>query len=160
MLTRLRPAAALGLVCLALALPARAASDEPEGWAYALWHEMMSPFCPGRSLADCPSTAAESLRMWILVQEAGGRERSDVEAELLDRYGDVILAAPRARGFGLAAYLLPVLVFVAGGLLVGVFLRRQTRASHGLAPDTLDPDLSRRVDEELRRSGARPGSSA
>lgn len=161
MLTRLRPAVVLGLVCLGLALPARAGSEEPEGWAYALWHEMMSPFCPGRSLADCPSTAAESLRMWILMQEAGGRERSEVEAELLDRYGDVILAAPRAQGFGLAAYLMPAVVFVAGGVLLGVFLRRQTRASQpGVqAAEPLDPDLARRVDEELRRSGVRPDSS-
>ena len=161
MLTRVRTALALGLVCLGLALPAGAASEEPEGWAYALWHEMMSPFCPGRSLADCPSTSAESLRMWILVQEAGGRERGEVEAELLDRYGDVILAAPRAQGFGLAAYLMPAVVFVAGGVLLGVFLRRQTRASHALvqAAEPLDPDLARRVDEELRRSGVLPGSS-
>ncbi len=161
-MTRVRPAVALGLVCLGLALPAGAASEEPEGWAYALWHEMMSPFCPGRSLADCPSTAAESLRMWILVQEAGGRERSEVEAELLDRYGDVILAAPRARGFGLAAYLMPAVGFVAGGVLLGVFLRRQTCAGDARAQtaEALDPDLARRVDEELERSGVHPGSSA
>ena len=160
MSVRLRPATAFGFACLGLALAAGAAAEDPKGWAYALSREMMSPFCPGRSLSDCPSTEAESLRMWILVQEAGGRERSDVEAELLDRYGDVILAAPRAQGFGWAAYLLPAAVFVAGGILLGVFLRTQTRMSHGLAPDALDPDLSRRVDEELRRSGARPGSSA
>ena len=99
--------------------------------------------------------------MWILMQEAGGRERSEVEAELLDRYGDVILAAPRAQGFGLAAYLMPAVVFVAGGVLLGVFLRRQTRASQpGVqAAEPLDPDLARRVDEELRRSGVRPDSS-
>ena len=161
MLTRLRPAVVLGLVCLGLALPARAGSEEPEGWAYALWHEMMSPFCPGRSLADCPSTEAQSLRMWILVQEAAGRERSEVETELLDRYGDVVLAAPRAQGFGLVAYLMPAVVFVAGGVLLGVFLRRQTRASHAPVPagEPLDPDLARRVDDELQRSGVRPDSS-
>ncbi len=157
---RLRPATAFGFACLGLALAAGAAAEDPEGWAYALSREMMSPFCPGRSLSDCPSTEAESLRMWILVQDAAGRQRSEVEAELLDRYGDVILAAPRAQGFGWAAYLLPAVVFVAGGILLGVFLRTQTRTSHGLVPDALDPDLSRRVDEELRRSGARPGSTA
>jgi cytochrome c-type biogenesis protein CcmH/NrfF len=112
--TSLRRAAALGVVCLGLALPAAAAA-EPEGWAYEVSHEIMSPFCPGRSLADCPSPQAESLRAWIVVQEATGRSRADVEAELLERYGDVIRAAPRAEGIGLAAYVIPLAAFVGGG---------------------------------------------
>ncbi len=122
----------LGVLLLGLALPATAEAAEPEGWAYELSHEIMSPFCPGRSLADCPSPQAETLRAWIVIQEATGRSRADVETELLERYGDVILSAPRAEGIGLAAYAIPVLAFVAGGVLVGVFLRRNTRA--GSAP--------------------------
>ena len=67
----------LGVLLLGLALPATADPAEPEGWAYELSHEIMSPFCPGRSLADCPSPQAESLRAWILVQEATGRSQAD-----------------------------------------------------------------------------------
>ena len=32
-----------------------------------------------------------------------------VEEELYERYGDIILAAPRAEGFGTAAYAIPIL---------------------------------------------------
>jgi cytochrome c-type biogenesis protein CcmH len=147
----------LAVALLALAIPASAESPEqPEGWAYGLWHDVMSPFCPGRSLADCPSPQAETLRMWVVEQEAGGRDREEVEAELFERFGDVVLAAPRAKGFGLTAYAIPVAVFVAGGLLVGVFLRRQTRTpveAQGApaAHEPLDPELARLVDEDLRR---------
>lgn len=134
-----------------LAPPAGAADAEPEGWAYTLMNELMSPFCPGRSLADCPSPQADQLRMWLIVQEAAGRPRAEVEDELYDRYGDVIRARPRAEGFGLAAYFVPAAVFVAGGLLVAIYVRRQTRRSapETPAPAVADPDLERLVDEEL-----------
>ena len=142
---------ALVLVCL-LAVGAAAEAQEPEGWAYALADEIMSPFCPGRTLDDCPSPQAESLRLWLIVQEAAGRSRDDVLEQLYERYGDVIRPAPKAEGFGITAYVLPALVFVAGGILVAWFLRRQTREGPVVettpAP-SLDPELERIVDEEL-----------
>ena len=128
------------------------AVGEPEGWAYETWNELMSPFCPGRTLADCPSPQADQLRMWILVQEAAGRPRADVEDELLERFGDVVLAAPRASGFGLAAYLVPVLAFLVGGVLVLALLRRWTKVeSHAVRAQAVDPELERAIGEELAR---------
>jgi cytochrome c-type biogenesis protein CcmH/NrfF len=150
--------AAFGFLTLILALlasvPATAADPEtpaePAGWAHALSRDMMSPFCPGRSLADCPSPQAESLRLWIVVQESTGRSRADVEAELYERYGDTIRGAPRAEGWGLSAYAIPVLAFAAGGVLVVAFLRRRTRvSSDAVAAPALDPELARIVDREL-----------
>ena len=144
--------AGIGLaLVLGAALPARA---EPAGgsYAHALAREIMSPFCPGLTLADCPSPQAQTLRAWILVQEAAGRARDEVFEELLARYGDQILAAPRARGFGLTAYAIPIGVFLAGGGLVGLFLRRQTRrAAPGPRAAPLSAELERLVDEELAR---------
>ncbi len=142
--------AALLLGVLA-AIAAGEASAAPEGWAYKLPHDLMSPFCPGRTIADCSSPQAESLRMWLIVQEASGRSREDVEAELFERYGDVLRSAPRATGFGLAAYVFPVIAFLAGGVVVAVFLRRQTRAVAKPEPSSLalDPELERAIDQEL-----------
>ena len=128
-----------------------AAPAQSEGWAYELPNDLMSPFCPGRTVADCSSPQAESLRMWLIVQEAAGRTREDVEAELLQRYGDVLRPAPRATGFGLAAYVFPVIAFLAGGVAVSVFLRRQTRAvvKPAVAAGPADPELERIIDREL-----------
>ncbi len=130
------------------------ASEEPEGWAYELASELMSPYCPGRTLSECPSPQADQLRTWIILQEASGRTRAEVEVELIGRFGDGIRSRPRAEGFGLMAYVLPVLIFVGGGLLVAVFLRRQTQGGPASQPptapaETLDPELERRIDEEL-----------
>jgi len=129
----------------------------PDGWAYDLANRLMSPFCPGRTLAECPSPQAESLRMWIVVQEASGRSKDDVLEELYARYGDEVRSTPRAEGFGTAAYVIPVVAFLVGGVLVGVFLYRWTHRGggdgDGPPPPTpvLDPELERRLDEELAR---------
>jgi len=135
-----------------LLLGAPPAGAEEEGWSYQLWNELMSPYCPGRTLADCPSGQAEQLRLWIVDQERQGRPREDVAREIYERFGDVVLAAPRASGFGLAAYLIPLAFFLAGGGLVFLFLRRQTRLREVAVPGgdpPPDPEALRRIDEEL-----------
>jgi len=139
------------LLGVSTATAAEEANAAPEGWAYKLPHDLMSPFCPGRTLSACSSPQAEDLRMWMIVQEASGRSREDVEAELFERYGDVLRPAPRAIGFGLAAYAFPVIAFLAGGVVVAVFLRRQTRAVAEPKASALpfDPELERVIDREL-----------
>jgi cytochrome c-type biogenesis protein CcmH/NrfF len=138
------------------AAAARAADAAPapsHSWAIDLDNGLMSPFCPGRTLMDCPSPQAAKLRAWIAEQEQAGRTQDEVEEQLYQQFGDVILQAPRAEGFGLAAYVLPVVAFLAGGAVVWVFLRRQVRhggppAPH--VPTAIDPEIERRIDEELR----------
>jgi cytochrome c-type biogenesis protein CcmH/NrfF len=130
-----------------------ARAEAGEGWAYEMANELMSPFCPGRSVADCPSQEAQTLRMWLIVQEASGRPRSEVEAELVGRYGESVLGAPRARGFGLTAYAIPAAVVAVGAGVLSWFLRRQTRsaksAEAALPSASLDPELERLLDEKL-----------
>jgi len=136
-----------------LSLDARAA-DDAGTWHYDMWNSMMSPYCPGRTLLDCPSGQATELRTWIADQEAAGRGREDVEAELYEQFGDVILQAPKATGFGLAAYLIPVVGVALGALVLVIFLRRQTApAQPASAPVAIapDPELDRLIDEEMAR---------
>ena len=127
------------------------ATAAPEGWAYKVSKELMSPYCPGRTLSACPSPQADELRMWLIVQEASGRSREDVEAELYERYGEVLRSAPLAEGFGVTAYAFPVIAFLAGGVVVAVFLRRQTRVTATPEPSSQppDPELERIIDQEL-----------
>jgi cytochrome c-type biogenesis protein CcmH/NrfF len=142
---------ALLLLAAAAAFPS-AAEEEKSGWGYQLSREVMSPYCPGRSLSDCPSPQAGELREWILDQEKAGVSKSEVEQELFRVFGDQLRQAPRAEGMGLVAYLIPAAAFAAGGALLVFFLRRQ-RAALGAPAPTLPPDpaLEKLVEEELRR---------
>jgi cytochrome c-type biogenesis protein CcmH/NrfF len=147
--------ALLLLLGVAWALPA-AGADEEAGWGYRLSREVMSPYCPGRALSDCPSPQAAEVREWIVEQEQAGVPRSEVEQELFRVFGDQLLQAPRAEGMGLMAYVIPAVAFAAGGALVAIFLRRQRSALGGPEPAPtpaapLDPELERQVEEELGR---------
>jgi cytochrome c-type biogenesis protein CcmH/NrfF len=118
----MRPAVLL-LLALFAAGPA-AAAEPDERWAYDLAHDLMSPYCPGRALAECPSPQADQLRLWIIGQARAGATREQVEAELAANFGDQIRQAPRAEGIGVVAYALPVAFVVGGAVLLVVFLRR------------------------------------
>jgi cytochrome c-type biogenesis protein CcmH/NrfF len=117
------------------------AADEPT-WAYALWHDLMSPYCPGRTLAECPSPAADELRIWILTQAAAGASREEVEASLYTRFGDQIRTTPRAEGWGLAAYVIPAVAFVLFGGIVLLALRRLVGGNEMKAQKRVDPSVS------------------
>lgn len=150
-----RAATLLTLVCVA---PGARAADAP-GWATTLANELMSPYCPGRALPDCPSPQATDLRRWIIAQEESGRTHDEVMGELLGRFGDELLQKPRAEGFGLAAYLVPLAALLAGGAVLLRFLGRQRGPGAPAAAVTprpaADPELERRLDEELRRARER-----
>jgi cytochrome c-type biogenesis protein CcmH/NrfF len=115
------------LLFAVLLCAAPAAADAPppdETWAYDLAHELMSPYCPGRALAECPSPQADQLRLWIIAQARAGKSRAEVQAELAANFGDQIRQAPRAEGIGLIAYAVPAAFVVVGAALLAVFLRR------------------------------------
>ena len=151
---------AVAISCLGSAMaaePDAPGEDGPPAWAYAIAGELLSPFCPGRTLTECPSPQAESLRMWIIVQAAAGRSRADVEAELFERYGDDIRPTPRAEGIGISAYLLPAFAFFGGGGLLAWFLYGATSRERPEMPmPTLDADAERRLDEALATEPAAP----
>jgi len=147
--------ATLGLLVLWVA-PAAAQQDT---WGYKIAHELMSPFCPGRTLSACPSAKADELRVWILMQEAAGASREEVEAELVERYGERILPAPPAEDVsGIVGYVVPILAIVAGAPLLWWLLRRLTATTGESAPTAevgpLDPALAAEVDRELRELDA------
>ncbi len=102
------------------AVPASAGSS----WAYDLAGELMSPFCPGRTVASCPSPQATEMIQWIAMQEAAGVTREEVIAILVERHGEEILGAPPAKGITLWAYVFPVLGFAVFGAIAFRVLRR------------------------------------
>ncbi|CAG0989203.1 Cytochrome c-type biogenesis protein CcmH [Myxococcaceae bacterium] len=152
--TRAIALAVFSLLLSSVVVATQARAEEAD-WGYRMANELMSPYCPGRALPDCPSPQATELRQWIVAQAKAGRSREEVMAQLLDRFGDEMLQRPRASGFGLAAYLLPIVAVVAGGAFLAVFLRRQRTPSVADPPEPappLDPELEREIEQEFRRA--------
>jgi cytochrome c-type biogenesis protein CcmH/NrfF len=115
---------ALGAVVL-FATPAVAA---PEDVANRLSNEIMSPFCPGVTLHDCPSAEADALRERIRNWSADGWSEDQIMSELTAEYGPGINAVPPNDVGGLAPWMLPALVAGGGLFFTGALARRWTKA--------------------------------
>jgi cytochrome c-type biogenesis protein CcmH/NrfF len=137
---------ALVSACLFLSLPSLAAAEE--SWGYDISHELMSPYCPGRTLATCPSPQAAELVQWIVMQEAAGVSQEQVIEMLIERFGEDILGAPKAEGATLWAYVLPVLAFVVFGGVAFFVLRRIVGAARSANVAVADGPASATSDLE------------
>ena len=99
------------LIAWALLAPAAAGADD--SYAYDLAGELMSPFCPGRTLASCPSPQAGEMIQDIQAWEAEGKSQEEVIAILESQFRNhQFRGAPPAEGMGLVARVGPVVGFL------------------------------------------------
>ena len=114
--------------------------------------EVMCPVC-NTTLDQSSSPAARQIEAFISARIAAGDSKSEIKDKLVAEYGPQILAAPPKKGFNLLAWLLPIVLLLGGGIVLGVLAWRwsHTREPGPPAPTSLSPALERRVDEELAR---------
>ena len=146
------------LLAWAPASAVAAGAEQEEVWGYDLSHDLMSPFCPGRTLATCPSPQAAELVQWIVMQEAAGASQAQVVEMLIERYGEEILGAPPAEGITLWAYVFPVLGFLVGGGLAFIVLRRVVAS--GPVVSGTGPIVEGGTEARARASDTTPGSTS
>ena len=56
-----------------------------------LSQDLMSPLCPGRTIASCPSSQARKLEERILDEAKSGKSRKQIEQALVADYGSDII---------------------------------------------------------------------
>lgn len=100
---------------------------------------------------NCPS--APIIRQAIREKLATGQSEEQVLQAMVAQFGPAILAAPPAKGFDLAAWVMPGVAFLFGLALVVYFLRRwRARVPAPVAdPALLDPALRDSVEREMKR---------
>jgi cytochrome c-type biogenesis protein CcmH len=147
------------VTALLLASGGAALASEERPTLAELEREVICPTCH-TTLALSSSPIAERMRAFIARRIAAGDTKSEIKDQLVAQFGEAVLAAPPARGFNLLAWALPFAGIVAAAVAVGLVARRWTRerppapanesgpSANGRA---LDPELERRVDEELAR---------
>ncbi len=154
-----RRALLLCLAALVLAAPALASEERPT--LADLEDEIICPTCH-TVLALSSSPIADRMRQFIRARIAAGDTKSEIKEKLVAQFGEEVLAAPPKQGFNLIAWVLPFAGIALAGAVVGMLAWRWTKAGRRGAGTAggdsgpsrlreLDPDLERRLDEELAR---------
>jgi len=113
--------------------------------------ELVCPVCE-TTLDQSNAPVAERMKLFIRQHIAAGDTEREIKDALVAEFGPGVLATPPKSGFGLLAWLLPIGAVVAGAIAVGLLVRSWSRRRSPLGPERpLDPELERRVDEELAR---------
>ena len=151
---------AVALAAVPASLRAQAGTEaivqaRDETRALRIYSSLMSPFCPGLTVASCPSPGAEEMRQEVRRRLGAGEGEPTIVAALVATYGAEILGAPPARRWGLALWIPPALALLLGGGARGWWLRRRASPADGDAPPAaaapeIDRVLRARLDEELR----------
>ena len=102
------------------------AAVDPEAVA-AIARELNCPLCQGYSLLDCPLQVCGQMRQLIADRLAEGWSADQVRAQFVADYGPQILSAPPARGWGLLAWLAPLVAALSGAAVL--WLRRKAGAT-------------------------------
>jgi len=144
----IRLATLLALVGLAVASVGVAASPPR---AADLEAEIVCPVCQ-TTLDQSNAPIAERMKAFIRARIAAGDSEAQIKGALVAQFGTGVLAKPPGGGFGLLAWLLPLVAVLVGAVVVA-FLIRSWSGRRGPPPpvDRLDPKLERLVDEELAR---------
>ena len=136
----------------ALAAPSDAELDKR---AYQLYQQVLSPFCAGRSLNDCPSSKAHDLKLQMRQRLAAGDSEEVILADFLKEFGEKYRAVPEYSGFGLFAWWMPI-AFLALGAIVALRLAVSKGGKEAIRGSELEKSAEvsgpeRSVSEELRR---------
>ena len=148
----------VALAALVLAAPAAASERHPT--LAELEGQLMCPICAGETLAQSDSPAAQRIKAHMQRRIDQGWTRSRIIDEEVAIWGTRILAAPRRHGFDLLAWVLPLAGLLGGAAVIGMLAWRWSRTQeepaqplppYALNGRPLEPDLERRLDEELTR---------
>lgn len=106
------------------------------------------------NVAESPQAARERVLIRGLIAE--GKSEEAVKNALVSQYGPAVLALPSAKGFDLAAYLVPAAVVLALIALLALLLpswRRHAREQTTKQADApeLSPTDAARLDADLKR---------
>jgi cytochrome c-type biogenesis protein CcmH/NrfF len=152
---------ALVLVCVVASVSLSVEADERsellDKQSYELYQQVFSPFCPGRSLNDCPSSKAHELKIEMRAQLENGVPPQTILEGVFAKFGEKYRAVPAYQGFGKLVWWVPF-GFVALGLAIacGLVARRGKRGSAEKSPASsanftpqISPDIQAQIEREL-----------
>ncbi len=150
------------IVAAALAAPvsaagAAAAHPVPQTTVNEIEAEVMCPIC-GTLLELAESPQAKREKVFVAKLVATGKSKAEIKDALVAQYGPEVLALPKASGFDLSAYLVPIAAIAIAAIVLAFSVLRWRRrgrddepsaseavaaAPRGEDAERLEADLSR-----------------
>jgi cytochrome c-type biogenesis protein CcmH/NrfF len=163
-MTRVRFAAPL-LLAAAVALaaaPARGAdmaAGPKKDPVQAITSQLICPCSCGEVLSGCTCDVGIALKGYVGDELKAGKDKDAIEAALIAKYGEVILGAPKAKGFNLVVWVAPILATFLGFGIASMVLVRWVRRKRELVPAGGAP-LSPSPDLDASRDALRARAEA
>ena len=95
----------------------------------AVASELRCPVCQGESIQDSPAALAQEMRAIVREQLAAGRTPDEVKSYFVGKYGEWILLRPKAHGWNVIVYALPVGALLLGAMVIARATRRWTTST-------------------------------
>ena len=118
---------ALGLIALA---PTALAAPPRQTTVHDIEAEVMCPVC-GTLLELAESPQAKREKVYVAGLVASGKTRAEIKDALVTQYGPSVLALPKASGFDLSAYLVPIIAIVIAAIVLALSVARWRRDGQG-----------------------------
>jgi len=131
---------------------AQDATSALDARAYDMYQQVLSPFCPGRSLNDCPSSKAHELKQEMRQKLEQGVAPEAIIEEVFAKFGEQYRAVPSYAGFGKLVWWVPGGFLLAGVAIIAVLARGKRRVSAAKptqSQNTLSDDMRRTIEREL-----------
>ncbi|MBE0452046.1 MAG: cytochrome c-type biogenesis protein CcmH [Roseovarius sp.] len=101
--------------------------------------------CRNESIDDSNAELARDLRLLVRERLVAGDSNEEVVSYIVDRYGEYVLLKPKTTGANLLLWLAGPIMFGAGLIMGGVYLRRRA-----IAPEPETARLSKEEESRLR----------
>jgi len=136
-------------------------SDPTDDEVNAVAKQLFCPVCENISLDACGTAACEQWRGIIRDKLSEGWTEDQIKNYFVNQYGDRVLAEPPAKGFNWVAYIVPLVIFIAGGYLFFRGFQKWQQDAVGKGPKKgtgktakkagVSEDYIDLVEEELRK---------
>ena len=136
---------------LALGIPAHAQKTER---AKSLGDRMLCMCGCNQVLTQCNHVGCPSLTSMTqeLDQRVARNESDDLTLQaFVQEYGEKVLASPRTQGFGLTAWVMPIVVVLVGLMVIWFVLERWRKRAIAAPAAHVSPEMLARAQRETNR---------
>lgn len=145
----------LALCALSLATAyADPGSEALDNKSYEMYQQVFSPFCPGRSLNDCPSSKAQELKAEMRQKLEQGTAPEIILEGVFAQFGDKYRAVPVFEGFGRMVWIAPfgfVVIGLIGAIIVVLRRKKGDLRSNSRTQIKISAALQDRINQELTK---------